>query len=76
MSQDVIKYISSRFHAPVHVKMFEMPDSISTKDLFSDFAHDKLNKLQILKNRNSLRVTEDEGESSGMTGILCCGGLV
>lgn len=55
----------------MHVRMFDMPDSVPTKDLFSGFSDDKFNnKLQMLKNRNSLRVTEEEGESSGMTGIL------
>lgn len=55
----------------MHVKMFNMPDSVSTRDLLSGFADDKLNnRLQILKDRNSLRVTEEESESSGMTGIL------
>lgn len=69
-----------------------LPDSVTTKRLFSSLTDDKLNGLQTFKNRNSLRVTdcnfmpedmsssqkdtaktkqqgtEEEGESSGITG--------
>lgn len=55
----------------MHVKFLDMPDNVATKHLLSGFADDKFNnRLQILKNRNSLRVTEEEGESSGMSGLL------
>lgn len=55
----------------MHVKMFDLPDSVSTRDLLSCFADDKFNnRRQILKDRISLLVTEEERESSGMTGLL------
>lgn len=54
----------------MHVKMLDMPDNVATKHLLSGFADDKFNnRLQTLKNRHSLRVTEEEEESSGMAGI-------
>lgn len=54
----------------MHVKMLDMPDNVATKNLLSGFADDKFNnRLQTLKNRHSLRVTEEEEESSGMAGI-------
>lgn len=50
--------------------MLDMPDNVATKHLLSGFADDKFNnRLQTLKNRHSLRVTEEEEESSGMAGI-------
>lgn len=55
----------------MHVKMFDMPDSVPTKDLLSGFADDKFNnRLRIVKNRNSLRVNEEEGKPSGVTDVL------
>lgn len=55
----------------MHVKMFDIPDCVSTRDLLSGFADDKLHsRLQTAKDRNSFRVAEEERGSSGTTGIL------
>ncbi|XP_075894141.1 cytosolic carboxypeptidase 2 isoform X2 [Nelusetta ayraudi] len=60
-----------RFHSPMHVKMLDMPDNVATKHLLSGFADDKFNnRLQTLKNRHSLRVTEEEEESSAGLSLL------
>lgn len=69
----VMKYLLSRFHSSMHPKM--LPENLAPKQLLSGFADDKYSdRHRTIKNRSSLHVTEEEGESSGMIGmfILTC----